>query len=184
MRIVCFAFDGMTLLDLVGCYDALRRIPQVRLTLLGMAESHGDDGGMRVRTDGGLGNLAPYDLLFVPGGLGTRALQHDARVIEWLRSWGETRPVASVCTGALLLGQAGFLRGLPATTHFSAYEELRPLCGEVVTDRRVVDAGRVITAGAVSSSLDLGLHLVGRFFGDHERTRVTRAMAYDERGGG
>src|SRR5260370_579789 len=79
---------------------------------------------------------------------------------------------ASVCSGGLLLGDAGFLRGLAGTTHWSAYAALRPLCGEVVTDRRVVDTGRVITAGAVSSSLDLGLHLVGRFFGADERARV------------
>jgi cyclohexyl-isocyanide hydratase len=181
MRIVFFAFDGLTLLDLVGCYDALRRVPEVRITVLGTGATHGDDGRLRLVTDGVLGDLAPYDLLIVPGGLGTRPLQSDARVIEWLRGWGETRPVASVCTGALLLGHAGFLRGLAATTHFSAYEALRPLCGEVVTDRRVVDAGRVITAGAVSSSLDLGLHLVGRFFGAGEQARVSRAMAHELR---
>src|SRR5262249_42079337 len=105
---------------------------------------------------------------------------HDTRVIEWLRGWGQTRPIASVCTGALLLGQAGFLRGLPATTHWSAYELLKPLCGEVVTDRRVVDTGRVITAGAVSASLGLGLHLVERFFGAAQRSTVARLMAYGE----
>jgi cyclohexyl-isocyanide hydratase len=181
MKIAFFAFDGLTLLDLVGCYDALRRVDGVRITVLGTGEHHGDDGALRVRTDGILGDLSPYDLLIVPGGLGTRKLQADARVIEWLRGWGEARPVASVCTGALLLGHAGLLRGLPATTHFDHYEALRPLCGEVVTDRRVVDAGRAITAGAVSSSLDLGLHLVGRFFGADEQTRVSRAMHHPMR---
>ncbi|MDB4970075.1 MAG: DJ/PfpI family protein [Myxococcales bacterium] len=181
MRVVFFAFDGLTLLDLVGAYDALRRVQGVRITVLGTGPSHGDDGGLRIATDGVLGDLAPYDLLVVPGGLGTRPLQKNTRILEWLRSWGERRPVASVCTGSLLLGHAGFLRGLPATTHFSAYEELRPLCAEVVEDRRVVDAGRVITAGAVSSSLDLGLHLVERFFGSDERQRVSRAMAHELR---
>jgi transcriptional regulator GlxA family with amidase domain len=177
MRVVFFAFDGMTLLDLVGCYDALRRVQDVRITIFGTGATHGDDGGLRVATDGVLGDLAPYDLLIVPGGMGTRVLQHDARVIAWLKSWGDERPIASVCTGALLLGHAGFLRGLPATTHFNSYEALRPLCGEVITDRRVVDAGRVITAGAVSSSIDLGLHIVARWFGADEMARVKRAMA-------
>jgi putative intracellular protease/amidase len=64
-----------------------------------------------VTPDGAYENLAPYDLLYVPGGFGTRPLMEDARFIDYLNTWGDERPIASVCTGALLLGRAGYLAG-------------------------------------------------------------------------
>src|SRR5262249_44725317 len=95
--------------------------------------------------------------------------------------WGAERPIASVCTGSLLLGAAGHLRGLRATTHHKSFELLRPLCGEVVTDRRVVDTGRVVTAGGVSCALDLGLHLVGKHWGADARACVAAQMELPSR---
>ena len=84
---------------------------------------------------------------------------------------------ASVCTGALLLGAAGFLAGKSATTHPSALRELEPYCGEVRTDR-VVDAGGVVTAGGVTAGIDLGLHLVRRLAGTEACRRIARQMDY------
>ena len=113
-------------------------------------------------TPNSIGNsLADYDLIFVPGGIGTRSLQYDQAFISWLRSAEPTPIKASVCTGSLLLGTAGFLKGVSATIHPNAMEELKPYCKEVVSDR-VVDNGNVITAGSVTASIDLGLHLVQR----------------------
>jgi len=83
----------------------------------------------------------------------------------------------SVCTGALLLGSAGFLAGKRATTHPNAFEELKPYC-TVVENRRIVDEGSVVTARGVSSSLDLGLHLVERIAGREARTRIAKQMDY------
>jgi cyclohexyl-isocyanide hydratase len=83
----------------------------------------------------------------------------------------------SVCTGSLLLGAAGFLRGLTATTHPSALKELEPYCDQVVR-QRIVDQGAVVTAGGVSTSIDLGLHLVERLAGAEARARVARQMDY------
>jgi transcriptional regulator GlxA family with amidase domain len=83
-----------------------------------------------------------------------------------------------VCTGALLIGKAGHLEGLRATTHHNAFDLLRPLCREVVTDRRIVDEGRVVTAAGVTSALDLGLHLVGKFWGDEARARIAAQIEY------
>src|SRR5207249_9613038 len=91
---------------------------------------------------------------------------------------GEERPLASVCTGALLLGRAVYLRGLRATTHHRAYDLLRPFCREVITDARVVDEGRVVTAGGVASSLDLGLYLVEKFWGAEARQKIAAQMEY------
>ena len=183
-RIAFLIFPRMTFLDFVGGYDALRRIagmsidPEVTHRVIGTATQIPDDSGLIIRPDGVYEDLAPFDLLYVPGGFGTRTLMDDPRCIEYLRTWGGERPVVSVCTGALLLGRAGHLEGLRATTHHGAFDLLRPLCREVVTDRRIVDEGRVVTAGGVSSALDLGLYLVEKFWGRPARERVAAQMEY------
>ncbi|MBI4255543.1 MAG: DJ-1/PfpI family protein [Candidatus Rokubacteria bacterium] len=183
-RIAFLVFPRLTLLDLVGAYDALRRIatmsidPAVTHRIVGTEPEVADETGLVVKPDSVYEDLAAFDLLYVPGGLGTRALMDDARLVDYLKTWGAERPLASVCTGALLLGRAGYLRGRRATTHHRAYELLRPLCREVVTDRRIVDEGRVVTAGGVASSLDLGLYLVEKFWGADARVKIAAQMEY------
>jgi transcriptional regulator GlxA family with amidase domain len=176
-RIAFFLFPRLTLLDLVGVYDALRRVG-VEHRLIGTAAEIADESGMRILVEGVYEDLSPFDLLVVPGGFGTRVLLDDRRCIEYLRGWGAVRPVASVCTGSLLLGKAGHLAGLRATTHHGALDLLRPLCGMVVTDERVVDEGRVVTAAGVTSALDLGVHLVEKFWGSETRRRIAEQMEY------
>jgi transcriptional regulator GlxA family with amidase domain len=183
-RIALLAFPRLTFLDLIGVYDALRRLApmgidsSVRVTLIGTEREIVDDSGLVVRPEAVYADLAPFDLLFAPGGFGTRTLVDDARFIEYLRTWGDTRPLASVCTGSLLLGRAGYLRDLRATTHHNALDLLKPLCREVVSDRRIVDEGRVVTAGGVASSLDLGLYLVDKYWGAAARETIARQMEY------
>jgi cyclohexyl-isocyanide hydratase len=190
-RIAFLAFPRLTLLDLVGPYDSLRRIarmnidPAVTHTMIGVGTQDGplisDDSGFAVRVDAMYAPLDDYDLLVVPGGFGTRPLMHEPHTLDYLRSWGKERPIASVCTGSLLLGAAGHLEGLPATTHFTSFDELRPFVSEV-RDERVVDAGRVITAGGVCAGLDLGLHLVARFWGAEARATIAKQMNFAEPG--
>jgi transcriptional regulator GlxA family with amidase domain len=183
-RIAFLVFPRLTFLDFIGGYDALRRVagmgidPAVTHRIIGTEASIVDDSGLRVTPDGVYEDLAPFDLLYVPGGFGTRTLVEDARFVEYLRTWGAERPVVSVCTGALLLGRAGYLAGKRATTHHNAYDALRPFCREVVTDRRIVDEGRVVTAGGVASSLDLGLYLVEKYWSADARKTIAAQMAY------
>jgi cyclohexyl-isocyanide hydratase len=183
-RIAFLVFPKLTLLDLVGGYDALRRVAtmsidaEVTHRIIGTEPEIADDSGFRFRPDGVYEDLAAFDLLYVPGGFGTRPLMNDHKFVDYLRTWGPERPLASVCTGALLLGQAGYLHGLRATTHHRAFEVLRPLCREVVTDRRVVDEGRVVTAGGVASGLDLGLYLVEKHWGADARKAIAEQMEY------
>jgi len=183
-RIAFLVFPRLTFLDLVGGYDALRRVatmsidPEVTHRIVGTEPEIADETGLVMKPDAVYEDLAPFDLLYVPGGLGTRLLMDDRRLIDYLRTWGAERPLASVCTGALLLGRAGYLRELRATTHHRAYDLLRPLCREVVTDRRIVDEGRVVTAGGVASSLDLGLYLVEKFWGADARLKIAAQMEY------
>ena len=106
-----------------------------------------------------------YDAVIIPGGKGTRELMHDEAFLEWIKTAKNIPLKISVCTGSLIMGAAGFLQGKKATTHFDALELLAPYCKEVV-DSRIVEDGDCITAGAVSSSIDLGLYLCRKWAGD------------------
>ena len=183
MKTAFVIFDGMTAMDFIGIYDPLTRLktmnilPDFQWKVCARSEQVADDKGLRVHADSFGESLTGYDLLVVPGGMGTRKLQHDGAFIDWLRSADTAQVKASVCTGALLLGAAGYLRGKRATTHPNALEDLKPYCASVVTDR-VVDEGNILTAGGVTSGIDLGLHLVERFAGADARVRVARQMDY------
>jgi cyclohexyl-isocyanide hydratase len=139
-----------------------------------------DDRGLKIAADAVNESLVGFDLLFIPGGFGTRALQHDRAFVDWIGTAQNATLKTSVCTGSLLLGAAGFLKGKRATTHPSAYTELEPYCATVVQER-IVDEGSTITGGGVSSSIDLGLHVVQRLAGAEVRTRIAKQMDYPYR---
>lgn len=186
MKTAFIIFDRMTALDLIGVYDPLTRlksmsfVPEFNWQLCAFTEKVSDDRGLRFVPDIVAESLGGYDLIFVPGGFGTRALQHDKPFTDWLRSAAPVKLKTSVCTGALLLGSAGFLAGKRATTHPNAFDELKPYCAAVET-RRIVDEGDVVTARGVSSSLDLGLHLVERIAGSKARDAIAKQMDYPYR---
>jgi transcriptional regulator GlxA family with amidase domain len=183
MRAAIVIFPGLTVLDFIGLYDPLNRVKGMgidssfELRIVGTQPEIRDEGGVVLKPDSVYLDLRPLDLLLVPGGYGTRTLMKDKRFIGYLRTWGWDRPVASVCTGALLLAAAGLLRQGPATTHHAAFDLLRAQGVEVV-ERRIVDNGRVTTAGGVASSLDLGLYLVERYYGAPARERIAAQMEY------
>lgn len=186
MKAALIVFDRMTHLDFVGFYDPLTRLksmnilPDFEWRICSNQKQVADDrgaAGMATLAESVLEPLDGYDLLFVPGGMGTRSLQHDRGFIEWLKTAAPVKHKVSVCTGALLLGAAGFLRGKRATTHPSALKELEPYCARVLTDR-IVDEGDVVTGSGVATSLDLGLHIVERFAGAEARARIAKQMCY------
>ncbi|HLS87277.1 MAG TPA: DJ-1/PfpI family protein [Burkholderiales bacterium] len=183
MKAAFVVFDRMTTLDFVGFYDPVTRLASMKIVedfewrVCAPMRSIVDDRGLRLEADAVGEPLEGYDLLFVPGGFGTRSLQHDAAFVAWLKTASATPLKVSVCTGALLLGAAGFLQGRRATTHPNALEELAPYCATVARER-VVDEGEVITAGGVASALDAGLHVVERLAGAEARQRVAAQMDY------
>ena len=183
MKAALVVFDGMTMLDFVGFYDAVTRLPRMSFlpdfswSVCSLQPQVSDERGLRLLADRVGESLAGFDLLYVPGGMGTRKLQHDAQFVAWLETASGAQMKVSVCTGALLLGAAGFLRGLTATTHPAALEELKPYCAKVVRER-IVDQGPVVTAGGVSTSIDLGLHMVERLAGSEARAKIARQMDY------
>lgn len=174
----------MTALDLIGVYDPLTRlksmqfVPEFSWRICAFAGEVADDRGLRFTPDTVGESLGAYDILVVPGGFGTRPLQNDPAFTRWLRSAAPVTLKTSVCTGALLLGSAGFLAGKRATTHPHAFDALKPYCAEVVVDRRIVDAGGVVTSRGVTASIDLGLHLVERLAGREARGRIAAQMDY------
>jgi len=180
----CFIiFNCMTTLDFVGVYDALTRLksnnlmPEFAWDICSFTTEVADRHGLRLLPQCVNNSLADYDMLIVPGGVDTRTLQRDSRFFHWLRTSQPVPLKASVCTGSLLLGAAGFLRNKRATTHRIAFEELKPYCRTVVDDR-IVDEGEVITARGVTSAIDLGLYLVERLAGAAARKHIGRQMDY------
>lgn len=113
----------------------------------------------------------------VPGGFSTRKLQKDSAFIQWLQTAKTAGIVASVCTGSLLLGAAGFLKDKTATTHPSAYDDLKPYC-KSVSKQRICDQGNIITAGGVTSSIDLGLYLVEKISNPETKLKIASQMDY------
>jgi cyclohexyl-isocyanide hydratase len=183
MKIAYILFNDMTLLDFIGVYDAVLRlktmnyIPELRWDLCALTDKVSDEQGLTILINKTGGSLEGYDALIVPGGDGNKALRQDRHFIEWLQTASPEAWKTSVCTGSLLLGAAGFLKNKKATTHFDNYEVLKQYCNEVVTDR-VVEDGNVITAGAVSSSIDLGLYLCHKWAGAEAAAAIRRRMDY------
>jgi cyclohexyl-isocyanide hydratase len=183
-RIAFVAFAGMTLLDLVGALDPLSRIasmgfdPTTTCTLVRATDAPAwADAGAALEVAEERPPLDGYDVVVVPGGFGTRALERDAEVIAWLAAYPENRLVASVCTGSLLLGAAGRLRGRRATTHHRQLGRLAEY-GATAMRERVVDEGQVVTAGGVTSAIDLGLNLVRRLEGDEVAGAIAAQMEW------
>lgn len=137
--------------------------------------------GLSVNPDHSFADCPRPDILVVPGGFGTRALLKNTVALDWIKSVSlAAEIVASVCTGALVLGRAGLLDGLRATTHHECFDLLRehaPRATVIETDR-FVDNGRVLTAAGISAGLDLSLHLVTRLHGADTALRTACYMEY------
>lgn len=173
----------MTTLDFVGFYEAvswlkiLNAKENVSWDLCAIREEITDDRGMTIKIKYIRPDLSKYDLIFIPGGMSTRELRFDAEFISWIQTARDVEYKVSVCTGALLLGAAGFLTDKMATTNSAAYELLIPYCTEVVKARIVRD-GNVLTGGGVSASIDLGLYLVESLTNKELVKKVQKMMDY------
>jgi len=183
MKIAFVLFDGLTFLDFAGFYDVINRLNFFEQTkgttweTCAMTDQVTDESGLTLKVDRVKPNLAEYDLIFVPGGMGTRKLRFDEAFVGWLRQAENVPLKVSVCTGSLLMGAAGFLTGKKATTHPNVYELLEPYVAEVIQTRIVKD-GNVITAGGVATSIDLGVYVVGLLAGQEAADNVKLQIDY------
>ncbi|HEY2847911.1 MAG TPA: DJ-1/PfpI family protein [Pyrinomonadaceae bacterium] len=142
-------------------------------------------GGLSVNPKFSFADCPSTDLLLIPGGPGTRVLMNDNDAVRWIQDRAaKAELVLSVCSGALLLGRAGLLDGLAATTHCGAMDELRDAAPNTVLEptKRIVDNGRVIVSAGVSAGLDLSLYVVERLLGSDHANETARYVEYDWRG--
>jgi transcriptional regulator GlxA family with amidase domain len=181
MDIAIPIFDRFTALDAIGPYEVLSRLPDARVTFI--AQETGpyktDNGMLTIVAEARLDEHQHPEIVVIPGGTGTRPLMADASMLDWIRGAHETSTyTTSVCTGSLLLGAAGVLEGLDATTHWLELETLDKL-GARSTSKRVVEQGKVITSAGVSSGIDMALLLASRIAGDEFAQGIQLLIEYD-----
>jgi putative intracellular protease/amidase len=181
MKIAIPIFDKVTALDAVGPYEVLSRLPGAELKFVGFEPGpvKTDNRMLSLHAEAALEDFADPDILVFPGGFGTRPLMKDERMLDWVRSVHErTQWTTSVCTGSLVLGAAGLLDGLEATTHWAAMKTLEGT-GARPTGRRVVREGKIVTAAGVSSGIDMALFLAGEIAGDVVAQAIQLGIEYD-----
>lgn len=182
LQIAILLYPGVTALDAVGPWEVLSRMPDTEVRFVGK------EAGPTV-TEGGvlfLGITHTFaetpspDVLVVPGGATTPGEMVDDEVLAWLRQVHQTTTwTASVCSGALILGAAGILKGLPATTHWYKMGVLRIMGASPRPEERFVQAGKVVTAAGVSAGIDLALWLAGEIAGQERAEAIQLVIEYD-----
>jgi transcriptional regulator GlxA family with amidase domain len=181
MQIAIVLYPEVTALDAIGPYAVLSRLPGVDLRFVaperGIVRS--DSGVLAMSVEHTLDETLTPDVIVVPGGLIARTMMQGHPVVDWIRAVHPTTTwTTSVCTGSLLLGAAGVLTGLDATSHWRALELLERF-GARPTLERVVDRGKVITSAGVSSGIDMALVLVDRLAGRTVAEAIQLAIEYD-----
>jgi transcriptional regulator GlxA family with amidase domain len=187
-------FPDVEILDFCGPFEVFASAtlpaqtddgPEMRLfevfTIAERSELVACRGGLLVQPNHTLDEHPPLDLVVIPGGYGTRREQENPVILDWIARQRRTGALTtSVCTGAFLLGAAGLLDGLRATTHWTTIDGLRAHLPttNVLADARVVDEGEIITSAGVSAGIDMALHVVRRLHGDEVARRTARDMEY------
>jgi len=168
MDIAIPLFEGITALDAIGPYEVLSRLPGARVRFVAVTPGpyRTDNQQLTLMADEPLTAVPHPEVLMVPGGFGTRALEAPNPLLDWIRRAHESSQwTTSICTGSMLLAAAGILKGLDATTHWMSLDRLAAY-GARPTSKRVVEQGKVITAAGVSSGIDMALTLAARIAGD------------------
>jgi cyclohexyl-isocyanide hydratase len=172
-------FEGIDQIDLTGPFEVLSRIPNATYRIYGKAAAPVRDlKGLWLMPDASLADAPPLDVLHVPGGPGQEALMDDTEVLGWMRQQAAGAcSIFSVCTGALLCGAAGLLRGRRATTHWASFH-LLPYFGAIPVNERVVVDGAWVFAAGVTAGIDGALRLAAELRGDEAAQRIQLDMVY------
>jgi transcriptional regulator GlxA family with amidase domain len=181
-QIAILLYPGVTALDAVGPWEALSRMPATEVRFVGKEIGP-------VMTEGGvlllgithtMAETSSPDLVLIPGGTSTPSQMVDDEVLDWLRGVHKTATwTTSVCTGALILGAAGILKGLPATTHWYKMGVLKIMGAKPRPEERIVQSGKIVTAAGVSAGIDLGLWLAGEIAGRKRAEAIQLTLEYD-----
>jgi len=181
MNVTILLYDDFTALDAIGPYEVLRFLPGARVQFVaktaGIQRSDARTLGLIAERD--LASVTATDVLVVPGGPGQLVAERDPVITSWVaRIHATTRWTTSVCTGSLILGAAGVLRGLRATTHWMFLDRLREFGAEPTGDR-VVEQGKVVTAAGVSAGIDMALRLAAHEAGNDVAQAIQLGIEYD-----
>jgi cyclohexyl-isocyanide hydratase len=179
LHIGSLLFEGIDQIDLTGPFEVLSRIPNATYRIYGKAAAPVRDlKGLWLMPDASLVDAPPLDVLHVPGGFGQEALMEDTEVLGWIRQQASSGcHIFSVCTGALLCGAAGLLRGRRATTHW-ALLHLLPFFGAIPVNERVVIDGAWVFAAGVTAGIDGALRLAAELRGDVVAQAIQLDMVY------
>ena len=184
-------FDDVEVLDFAGPFEVfsvtgLRTGPApFRVETVGLSSAPiRARNGLVVQPTTSIDEATSCDVLVLPGGFGTRREMHNTTLLNWIRRQaGSAEAVLSVCTGALLLGRAGLLDGLDATTHHVAFDELSAASPStnVLRGARFVDSGHIVTSAGISAGIDASLHVVAKLLGHAVAAETAEYMEYDWR---
>jgi cyclohexyl-isocyanide hydratase len=179
LQIGSLLFEGVDQIDLTGPFEVLSRIPNASYRIYARtAEPVRDLKGLRLTPDATLADAPMLDVLHVPGGHGQEHLMEDAEVLGWIRKQAAgAHSVFSVCTGALLCGAAGLLRGRRATTHWASLH-LLPFFGAIPVNERVVVDGNWVFAAGVTAGIDGALRLAAMLRGDETAQAIQLHIVY------
>jgi len=181
-QVAIVLYQGVTALDAVGPWEVLSRMPntEVRFVAKEIGPITTEGGALLLAATHTIEETPAPDLVLVPGGNTTPSQMVDDEVLEWLRQVHKTTTwTASVCTGALILGAAGILKGLPATTHWYKMGVLRIMGAKPHPSERIVHSGKIATAAGVSAGIDLALWLAGEIAGREQAEAIQLVIEYD-----
>jgi cyclohexyl-isocyanide hydratase len=180
MNIVFVLFDNVTQLDFTGPVQFLSRLPGAQVHVVSKGgKAVSTDCGFSILPRSGFAECPQADILCVPGGHGVRDAIADPEIVDFVREQGKDADyVTSVCTGAFILGAAGYLQGKKATCHW-AYTQLLPLFGATHVPARVVHDSNLITAGGVTSGIDFALSLIATIASEDVARTIQLALEYD-----
>jgi cyclohexyl-isocyanide hydratase len=173
-------FPRLTQLDMTGPHEVLARVPNTKVLLVAQSMAPvKTDRGMEIVPTTTIADCPQLDLIMVPGGPGQQDLMEDQAVLEFLRKQARgAKYVTSVCTGSLVLGAAGLLKGKRATCHWAAIDHLK-LLGAIPTSERVVTDGNVITGAGVASGIDFALAVAAVLEGEEVARQIQLQIEYD-----
>lgn len=184
LQIAILLYPGATALDAVGPWEVLSRMPGTEVRFVGKEVgpivTEGDALALGVTHT--IAETPAPDIVVAPGGSTTASEMVDDEILDWLRAVHKTTMwTVSVCTGALILGAAGILKGLPATTHWYKMGVLRIMGAKPQPEARIVSSGKVVTAAGVSAGIDAALWLAGEIAGRERAEAIQLIIEYDPR---
>lgn len=181
LKIVFLFYNGMTALDAIGPHEVLGRLPKVCVQRVAKYAGpiQTESSHLIINADYSLSEITSADVLLIPGAGNATTLENHPDILDWIYEiHASTTWTTSVCTGSLILGAAGLLSGLDATSHWAALDKLQQF-GAIPLEKRIVESGKIITAAGVSAGIDMALYLASKLSGQTIAETIQLGIEYD-----